>query len=82
MDPKLFKEKIKPLGDLVRACCGHDNENWQDTVFRVKPRSTPCPNCFDHGRDLVYQIKYDRKFKPHWWTKCRGCGQNFRGFHR
>lgn len=81
MEPKIFQDELTRLGQIKIL----KNADQGQGILTFKPHQIEpgCPECFSSpGRDLVYQVKYDRKYRPQWWTKCRGCGQIFRGFRR
>jgi hypothetical protein len=67
MEPRLFKEKLQPIGYLKRKWGGTvEPGHWEELVLKLFPRNAKCPPCTE-----VEFVWKGRK----WSRKCLVCGE-------
>ena len=76
MDQEKFKNKILPLGALVKISRRNAIEDgFEDTEFRLHPIKKLCTDCnwVVANRVVTYEVKWSRKEPPYWVKKCLVC---------
>lgn len=77
MDKEIFLKRLEGLGSLKRKKGGYYKEDgYEDLVFIPTPRPAACP---EEHLDKIFEIKWKSDGSAKWKTKCKHCGEVWRG---